>query len=211
MQQPPMMLVPMPMMYYWPPPPPSLPQEAPPEVTTVPQKASPEEVCDDRCNDTVTHAEDEVYYQLVDCYEHPGLWRFVEEGLWIRSTTLSTLESCYVENATGDHSLWGSAVADFERALPRFSHGFVHFSLTDMEARVISSEQAWASLHGLKVALRHLRAYPKLIGLVSIDDGRKCFLEAAWNDEKKRPVKSHLEEDLLMAIVRGRKTPLTFW
>ena len=80
-----------------------------------------------------------------------------------------------------------------------------------MEARVISAEQAWTSLHGLKVALRHLRAYPKLIGFVSIDDGRRCFLEAAWNDEKKRPVKNHLEEDLLMAIVRGRQTPVTFW
>ena len=105
MQQPPMMLVPMPMMYYWPPPPPSLPKEAPPEVTTVPQTASPEEVSDDRSNGTVNHVEDEVYYQLVDCYEHPSLWRFVEEGLWIRSTTLSTLESCCVENATGDHCL----------------------------------------------------------------------------------------------------------
>ncbi len=61
------------------------------------------------------------------------------------------------------------------------------------------------------MVLRHLRAYPKLIGFVSVDDGRRCFLEAAWTDDKKRSVKSHLEEDLVMAIVRGRQMPVVFW
>ena len=214
MQAPMMLAVPMPMCYYWAPP--HAPQEAayPPEVTTAPQhrKESPEEeVCEDRGGEVVNHVEDEVYYQLVDSYDHPGLWRFVEEGLWVRSTTLPTLEACYVEKTAGDQCMWGSSIADFERALPRFSHGFVHFHLAEMEARVISADQAWASLYGLKVALRHLRAHPKLIGFVSVDDGRRCFLEAAWTDDKKRSVKSHLEEDLVMAIVRGRQMPVTFW
>ena len=209
-QSPMMFAVPMPMCYYWPPQ--HMPQEAayPPEVTQPHCKQSPEEeVCEARRGE-VNHAEDEIYYQLVDSYEHPNLWRFVEEGLWVRATTLPMVEACYVEK-TGDHCRWGSSTEDFERALDRFSYGFVHFQLTDMEARVISADQAWNTLHGLRVAMRHLRAHPKLIGFASIDDGRRAFLEAAWNDDKKRPTKSHLEDDLVMAIVRDRKMPVTFW
>ena len=147
MQAPMMLAVPMPMCYYWAPP--HGPQEAayPPEVTTAPphRKESPEEeVCEDRSGEVVNHVEDEVYYQLVDSYEHPGLWRFVEEGLWVRSTTLPTLEACYVEKTAGDQCMWGSSVADFERALPRFSHGFVHFHLAEMEALQAEHEAAEA-------------------------------------------------------------------
>ena len=207
MEQQPMMLVPMPMMYYWQPPPPSLPQEAPPEVTTGSLKV-PQEECEARL---VNHAEEELYYQLAEAYEHPSVWRCIEEKLWVRCTPLQMMESCYVEKA-GDYALWGGASEDFERVLSCFPYGFVQFDLSNMEARVISQDQAWAALHALKFALRHLRAYPSLIGFVGFEDGRRCFLEAAWNDGKKSPVKDRLEQELILAVVRTRRqTPVSFW
>ena len=71
MEQQPMMLVPMPMMYHWQPPPSSLPQEAPPEVTTGPLKI-PQEECEAR---VVNHAEEELYYQLAEASKRVAMHR----------------------------------------------------------------------------------------------------------------------------------------
>ena len=123
------------------------------------------------------------------------------------------MESCYTENECGEYALWGNAIADFERVLSCFTFGFVYFDLSSMEARVVSQDQAWATLRGLKFALRHLRAYPSLIGFLAFETGRRCFLEAAWTDAKKVPVKDPLlEQELVLAVVRTRRqTPISFW
>ena len=166
---PPMMLVPMtPLCYYYPPP--CAPQETsvPPELTpAVPRKCAPEE---DRESRTVP-AEEEVYHILAEAYDHPRRWRCLEERLWVRATPLQTMESCYTENEGGEYALWGNAIADFERVLSCFTFGFVYFDLSSMEARVVSQDQTWATLRGLKFALRHLRAYPSLIGFVAFETG----------------------------------------
>ena len=44
-----------------------------------------------------SESDEEVYYHLVESYNHPGQWRWVEEGLFIRATPLTAIESCYVE------------------------------------------------------------------------------------------------------------------
>ena len=60
------------------------------------------------------------------------------------------------------------------------------------------------------VALRELRTYPKLIGFVCIEDGRKCFFEA---DDNKEEIKHRLEDELLLPIVHCKKAQaqITFW
>ena len=206
---PPMIMVPMPWCYYYPPP--CVPQETsvPPELTPVlPRRCAPEEDRESR----TTPAEEEVHRLLNEAYGHPGMWRCLEERLWVRATPLQTMESCYAEHESGEYVIWGSAIDDFERVLSCFSFGFVYFDLVGMEARVISQDQAWATLQGLKFALRHLRAYPALIGFVALETGRRCFLEAAWTDAKKVPVKDRLEQELVLAVVRTRRqTPISFW
>ena len=142
---PPMMLVPMaPLCYYYTPL--CAPQEisVPPELTpVVPRKCAPEE---DRESRTVPAEEEEVYHILAEAYDHPRRWRCLEERLWVRATPLQTMESCYTESEGGDYALWGNAIADFERVFSWFSLGCVYFHLAGMEARVISQDQACATL-----------------------------------------------------------------
>ena len=96
-------------------------------------------------------------------------------------------------------------------ARAELSIGFVHFNLAMMEARVIDTKHASKVISGLKIAMRELRTYPTLIGFVSFDDGKRCLLEVAWKEDSKKPTKDTFEDELLIAILRRRQTPLTFW
>ena len=173
---------------------------------TIPETKAPENG-DKRCCD----GDDEVYYNLLEGYDKPGTWQLVEEGLYVRCTMLPTLERCYVEKGDGDYALWGEATSDMELVLQDFSYGFVRFDMKEMEARIIDSKQGTKALGGLKIALRELRTYPKLIGYVTFDNGHSCFLESAWKGINKKMAKEGLEDDLVRAILRTRRTPITFW
>ena len=81
------------------------------------------------------------YITTSEAYENPGAWRRVEEGLAIRSTKLPALKTCYVEKNVSDYVHWGCNVIDFERVLPEFCYGFVHFDLAQMEAQIIDTKQ----------------------------------------------------------------------
>ena len=83
------------------------------------------------------------------------------------------------------------------------------------EARTISSTKTSASPahHGLKVALREIRTYPLLVGLVCFDDGRRCLLEAVRKATAKQDEKQRFEDELLLAIVRCKqpRVQMLFW
>ena len=81
-----------------------------------------------------------------------------------------------------------------------------------MEARVIDLKQGTRVLKGLKIALRELRVYPRLMGYVLFEDGACCLLEAAWKNEvNKKSTKDGLEDEIVRAIVRRRQSAITFW
>ena len=147
---------------------------------------------------------------ILEAYEHPGAWGVLEEGLCVRATKLPTIENCYVEKADGDYATWGTTT-DCERVLGQFSLGFVLLDLSEMEARIVSNKHTSKVLRGLKIALRELRTYPNLIGLASFEDGKRCFIEVAWKEDPKKPPKAQLEDELLLAIVRRKQAPITFW
>ena len=44
-----------------------------------------------------SESDEEVYYHLVESYNHAGQWRAVKKGLFIKATQLPAIESCYVE------------------------------------------------------------------------------------------------------------------
>ena len=182
-------------------------QKEVPEVTAPGSKA-PENGDRHNCD-----GDDEVYYHLLEGYDKPGTWQLVEEGLYIRCTKLPILEKCYVEKGDGGYALWGATAADLELVLQDFSYGFIRFDMKEMEmeARMIDTKQGTKALGGLKIALRELRTYPKLIGYVTFDNGHSCFLESAWKGVNKKIAKEGLEDDLVRAILRTRRTPITFW
>ena len=161
-----------------------------------------------------SESDEEVYYHLVESYNHPGQWRWVEEGLFIRATPLTTIESCYVEKTNCDYLLWGS-LKDCEAIAEKFSRSIVHLDIATMEARTISSTKTSASSahHGLKVALREIRTYPLLVGFVCFDDGRRCLLETVRKPPTKQDEKPRFEDELLLAIVCGKAphVQITFW
>ena len=150
-------------------------QKEVPEVTT-PSSKAPDNGDRHSCD-----GDDEVYYHLLEGYDKPGTWQLVEEGLYIRCTKLPILEKCYVEKGDGDYALWGATTADLELVLQDFSYGFIRFDMKEMEmeARMIDTKQGTKALGGLKIALRELRTYPKLIGYVTFDNRHSRFLESA--------------------------------
>ena len=178
-----------------------------PEVTTVEPKA-PEDHQEKRGS---TEGDDEVYYHLLEAYMNPDTWHVVEESLCVRATPIHSLATCYVATGEGVYAKWGSTTGDFENILPEFSYGFVRLDLEEMEAGMIDVTQGTKALGGLKIGLRELRTYPKLIGYVLFSDGARCFLEAAWKDANKKSKKQGLEDDLVRAILRRRQNPITFW
>ena len=184
------------------------PDEAPPEVPEVTASGyAPEKCQEERAGN---EGEDEVYYIISEAYGNPGSWHPVEDSLYVRCTKLITLEKCYVEKGDGDYTLWGTA-HDLESVLHDVSYGFIRLDLSEMEAKVIDAKQGTKSLSGLKIALRELRVYPNLIGYVIFGDGACCLLEAAWKDVNKKSTKEELEDDLIKAILRRRRHPITFW
>ena len=148
---------------------------------------------------------------MLGAYLNPGTWHVVEEGLCVRATLIPSLATCYVETGGSDYARWGSTTGDFENILPEISYGFVRLDLEQVDARMIDVKQDTKVLNGLKIGLRELRPYPKLIGYVLFTDGTRCFLEAAWKDANKKSTKESLEDDLIRAILRRRQTPITFW
>ena len=160
-----------------------------------------------------SESDEEVYYHLAESYNHPGQWRWVEEGLFIRATPLTTIESCYVEKNNCDYLLWGS-LKDCEAIAEKFSRSIVHLDIATMEARTISrTKTSSPAHHGLKVALREIRTYPLLVGFVAFDDGRRCLLEAVRKAPTKQDEKPRFEDELLLAIVRCKPphVQITFW
>ena len=148
----------------------------------------------------------------MESYNHAGQWRAVEDGLFIRATQLSAIESCYVEKNNCDYLLWGS-IEDCEAIAEKFSRGIVHLDIATMEARTISTKTSSPAHHGLKVALREIRTYPLLVGFVCFDDGRQCILEAVRKAPTKQDEKPRFEDELLLAIVRCKPphVQITFW
>ena len=148
---------------------------------------------------------------MLGAYLNPGTWHVVEEGLCVRATLIPSLATCYVETGGSDYARWGSTTGDFENILPEISYGVVRLDLKQVDARMTDVKQDTKVLNGLKIGLRELRPYPKLIGYVLFTDGTRCFLEAAWKDANKKSTKESLEDDLIRAILRRRQTPITFW
>ena len=196
-----------PMMYYLAPAPTTsheVPAGYAPEVTV------PDFREEDNEKSRNSTSDDEVYYVILEAYEQPGAWGVLEEGLCVRATKLPTIENCYVEKADEDYATWGTST-DCERVLGQFSLGFVLLDLSEMEARIVSNKHTSKVLRGLKIALRELRTYPNLIGLASFEDGKRCFIEVAWKEDPKKPPRAQLEDELLLAIVRRKQVPITFW
>ena len=178
------------------------------------EKKTTREVPEETGEKAYNESDEDIYYHIAEAYNHAGQWRAVEEKLFIRATKLPSLESCYIEGDNGGYEPWGSKAEDCEGdVLDKFSHGLVHLNLTHMEAHTITKGKSPVSLCGLKVALREIRTYPNLIGIACFEDGRKCFLEASWNQVTKKESKHHLANELLLAIIRCKKpgVQITFW
>ena len=204
----------MPMMFYCAPAPGigSLSQDPPPYSKSH-VKTEPDDVPEETIEKPCCEGDDEVYYHLALAYNNPGEWRAVEDSLFIRAMKLPILEQCYHEQAEGVYVPWGAVAADCEGVLGKFPLGFVHFGLEQMQARTVVKGRPATVTRGLKVALRELRTYPNLIGFVSFDDGRKCFLEADRREVNKKETKHRLEDELLLAILHCKQAhaQIAFW
>ena len=190
----------------------NLPQDLPaysaPHVKPAPDDTPEETIEKPHCD-----GDDEVYYHLALAYNNPGEWRAVEDSLFVRATKLPLLEQCFLEKTEGVYIPWGAIAADCEGVVDKFPLGFVHIGLEQMQACIVDKGKPAARTCGLKIALRELRTYPKLIGFVCFEDGRKCFLEADRREDNKKEIKHRLEDELLLAIVRCKKAQaqITFW
>ena len=104
-------------------------------------------------------------------------------------------------------------VADCEGVINKFPLGFVHIGLEQMQACIVDKGKPATRTCGLKIAMRELRTYPKLIGFVCFEDGRKCFLEADRREDNKKDIKHRLEDELVLAIVHCKQAQaqITFW
>ena len=158
-------------------------------------------------------SDDEVYYHLDLAYNNPGQWLAVEDSLFIKATNLAILEQCYLEQNDGVYVPWGTVAADCEGVLTRFPLGLVHIGLEGMQAFILEKGKPAKRTWGLKVALRELRTYPTLIGFVCFEDGRKCFIEADRREGNMKESKHHLEDELLLAVIRCKQlqAQITFW
>ena len=177
------------------------------------KRTTTEEVPEETGQKAYNESDEDVYYHIAEAYDHAGQWHEVEKNLFIRASKLPNLENCYIQGNNGDYKPWGSKAADCQGLLDRFSHGLVHLSLAQMEAHMLTKEKSATSICGLKVGLREIRTHPSLIGIAVFEDGRKCFLEASWKEANKKEPKHHLENDLLVAIIRCRKPQeqIVFW
>ena len=185
----------------------------PTHCTTSHAKPEPDETPEETIEKPCWDGDDEVYYHLALAYNNPGEWRAVEDSLFIRAMKLPILEQCYLEKASSVYVPWGAVPADCEGILDKFPLGIVHFGLEKMQARTVVKGKPGTLTRGLKVALRELRTYPNLIGFVSFDDGRKCFIEADRRESNKKETKHRLEDELLLAILRCKQAhaQITFW
>ena len=155
-----------------------------------------------------------VYSYMEYLFKVSNHWRFVEEGLYIRSQPLPELGICYINDDEGDIRQFGT-LSDWIRVgeiLSYHHEAIVVFNLAEKKTFILENGKQ-PSRAAPKSALRFLRSSPTGIGLLVSGDEAQAFahIEAWWSVDELKPLKKHIVRDkVVMAVIRSN-THVEYW